>query len=105
MDKVYVDQVYQGTLTMEEVTIATIPEDSTFIMKGFFVSNNNDEGRYFTLKIGTGTRLASEHVVPPKDTTLRDNLHIPITVGEEITIQGEVENDLDYYIWGIVESE
>ncbi len=104
MGKVYNDQVYQGTLTTTEVVVATIPDKTTFIMKGFFVSNNNDEGRYFTLKIGTGTRLASEHVVPSKDTTLRDNLHIPIPVGEEITIQGEVENDLDYYIWGIVET-
>jgi hypothetical protein len=99
----YTDQVYQGTLTTTEFEIV-IPQGSTFIMKGFFISNNSIADRYFTLKIGMDTRLAAEHPVPGKDTTIRDNLHIPITANEAIKIHGEVMDDMDYYIWGVLET-
>ena len=105
MGKSYADLVYQGTLTTDEVTITTIPDSSIFIMKGFFVSNNNNEDKAFTLKIGENTRLASQHAVKANDTTIRDNLHIPLSAGSIISISGEVGNDLDYYIWGVMEVE
>ncbi len=72
-------------------------------MKGFFVSNGDGIDRHFTLKIGNDTRLAAEHPVPANDTTIRDNLHIPILTGETIKMAGEVGGILDYYIWGVME--
>ena len=103
MAKTYSDQVYEGTLTTSEATVATIAANTTFIMKGFAVSNNNAADKYFTLKIGTDTRLATEKVVPTKDTLIRGDLNIPVLTGKTIKITGEVATDMDYYIWGVNE--
>jgi len=105
LPKSYSDKVYQGTLTTVEALIDTIPDNTVFIMKGFFVSNNNPDDKAFTLRIGDGTRLAANHPVKGNDTTIRDNLHIPLSAGSIINISGEVGNDLDYYIWGVMEVE
>ena len=103
MAKTYADQVYQGSVSLTEVIVATISSSQTFIMKGFFVSNNHSDEQHFTLKIGADTRLAANHAISANDTTIRDNLHIPIIAGDSIKLYGDT--DMDYYIWGIMETE
>ena len=51
MGVVRTDKVYSGTMGNVESTVGTISADTTFIMKGFFVSNANSSDRYFTMKI------------------------------------------------------
>lgn len=104
MSKIYVDQSYQGTLTTEETVVTIIPDGATFIIKGFFVSNNNAEYKAFTMKIGNHTRLAANHPVRGNDTTIRDNLHIPLQSGAKIIVSSEIDEDMDYYIWGVMET-
>ncbi len=96
------DVVYSGTLATNEATVATIAASTTFIMKGFLVSNANAADKYFTMKIDD-KRIAVTRAVPLKDTLIQDNLNIPVTTGKTIKMTGEVATDMDYYIWGISE--
>jgi hypothetical protein len=96
------DRVYSGTLNTAEETIATIAANTTFIMKGFWISNANAVDKYAILKIDD-KRFVSSRPVPAKDTLIQDNLNIPITTGKTIKVTGEVATDMDYYIWGVEE--
>ncbi|OPX46388.1 hypothetical protein CLHUN_02040 [Ruminiclostridium hungatei] len=102
MAKTYTDQVYSGTLTASEVTIATISANTTFVMRGFWISNSNAADKKATLKIDD-KRFVAARPVPTLDTLLQDNLNIPVTAGKTIKATGEVATDMDYYIWGVNE--
>lgn len=96
------DKVYSGTLSGVEDTVATIAASTTFIMKGFFISNANAADKYFTFKVN-GIRLATTKAVPLKDSIVVDNLNLPVLTGQTIKITGEVAADMDYYVWGVEE--
>ena len=96
------DLVYSGTLTTSETTVATIATNTTFIIKGIWISNSNAANKTATVKIDD-KRLVPSTSIPARDTLLLDNLHIPVVAGKTIKVTGEVTTDMDYYIWGIPE--
>jgi hypothetical protein len=96
------DAVYSGTLTTSEVTILTVATNTTFIIKGFWISNSSVLNKYAILKIDD-KRFVSNATVPAKDALIQDNLHIPVMAGKTIKVAGEIATDMDYYIWGIQE--
>lgn len=96
------DVVYSGTLSTVEATIVTVAANTTFIMKGFWISNSNADDKYAILKIDD-KRFVASRPVPTKDTLIQDNLNIPVTTGKTIKVTGEVDADMDYYIWGVSE--
>lgn len=102
MAKTYTDQVYSGTLTATETTIATIGANTTFIMKGFWISNANASDQNVTFKIDD-KRLIPTKAIPTKDTLIRSDLNIAIATEKTIKLTGAVASDLDYYIWGVNE--
>ena len=97
------DIVYSGTLGTSESTVVTVAANTTFIIKGFWVSNANAADKHFTLKIDD-KRLAVQRPVPTKDTLIQDNLHIPVVATKTIKVTGEVATDMDYYLWGVLET-
>lgn len=102
MAKTYSDQVYSGTLDTSETTVATIATNTTFIMKGFWISNANASDQTVTIKIDD-KRLIPTKAIPTKDTLIRSDLNIPIATGGTIKAYGETTSDMDYYIWGVNE--
>ena len=96
------DLVYSGTLTTSETTVATIAANTTYIIKGIWISNSNAANKTATIKIDD-KRLVPGTYIPTKDTLILDNLHIPVVAGKTIKAVGEVATDMDYYIWGIQE--
>ncbi len=96
------DIVYSGTLTTTEATVVTVAANTTFIIKGFWVSNSNTSDQTASLKIDD-KRLIPNTLVPFNNTLIQDNLHIPVTAGKTIKVTGGVDDDMDYYIWGIQE--
>jgi hypothetical protein len=101
-NKTYSDQVYSGTLTTTETTVATIAANTTFVMKGFWISNSNAADKKAYLKIDD-KRFVSGRTIPSLDTLIQDSLNIPIQTGKTIKVTGEVATDMDYYIWGVNE--
>ena len=102
--KTYTDQVYSGTLAAAEATIATIAENTTFIMKGILISNSNAADKFANIKVDD-KRIVPNKAVPTKNSiliTFPDG-GLPIPTGKTIKATGEVANDLDYYIWGVNE--
>lgn len=102
MAKTYSDQVYSGTLSTSETTIATIASNTTFILNGFWISNANVSNQNFTLKLND-KRFAINSVIPTKDTLIEQKLSIPILTTQTIKLTGSVDSDMDYYIWGVNE--
>lgn len=96
------DKVYSGTLSGSEDTVATIAASTTFIMKGFVISNANAVSKYFTFKVND-IRIAVQRSVPSKDSIIITDLNIPVLTTQTIKVTGEVATDMDYYIWGIEE--
>ena len=96
------DVVYSGTLTTNEETVVTVTANTTFIIKGFWISNSNAAAKYAILKID-GKRFVPSMPVPTKDAIVQDNLHIPVVAGKTIKVTGEIATDMDYYIWGVQE--
>ena len=103
MAKTYSDQVYSGTLTTNSVTIATIAASTTFVMKGFVISNANATDKKAELLIDDKRILPYVKAIPAGDTLIRSDLNIPIAAGDTIKVKGEAANDMDYYIWGVNE--
>lgn len=104
MAKTYTDQVYSGTLATSEATIATIAANTTFIMKGIIISNSSAEDKYANIKVD------DKRVVPNKPIPANNSILItfpdgglPIATGKTIKGTGEIDNDLDYYVWGVNE--
>ena len=96
------DKVYSGTLGTSESTVVTVAADTTFIIKGIWVSNSNADDKYAIVKIDD-KRLVPSTFIPAKDAIVLDNLHIPVVATKTIKVTGEVASDMDYYIWGIEE--
>ncbi len=96
------DKVYSGTLTTIETTVVTVAANTTFIIKGIWISNSNGADKTATLKIDD-KRFIPACPVPTKDTLIQDNLNIPVMTGKTIKVAGEVADDMDYYIWGVQE--
>lgn len=96
------DLVYSGTLATDEATVVTVAASTTFIIKGFWISNSNAADKTATLKIDD-KRFVPSTPIPTKDSLIQDNLHIPVVAGETIKVSGEVATDMDYYIWGVQE--
>jgi hypothetical protein len=101
------DKVYSGTLTTSsvDVTGGGVAADTTFIMKGFCISNADSEGRTAELLIDDIRILPFVADIESGDALIRDNLHIPVLTGETIKAKGEVADDMDYYIWGVEEDD
>lgn len=102
MATIRTDVVYSGTLSATETTIVTIAENTTFIIKGFWISNSNAANKKATLKIDD-KRLVPNTAIPFGNALIQDNLHIPVSANKTIKVTGEVGLDMDYYIWGIQE--
>lgn len=96
------DKVYSGTLSGSEDTVATIAASTTFIMKGFIISNANAAAKFFTMKIND-KRIAFSKSIATNDLYIQDSLLLPVLATQTIKITGEVATDMDYYIWGIEE--
>lgn len=96
------DVVYSGTLGTSETTVVTVAANTTFIIKGFWISNSNAANKYAILKIDD-KRFVPSTPVPTKDALIQDNLHIPVVATKTIKVTGEVATDMDYYIWGVQE--
>ena len=45
------DKVYSGTLDTSESTVVTVTADTTFIIKGIWVSNSNEADKYAVVKV------------------------------------------------------
>lgn len=103
MAKTYADQVYSGTLTTGSVTIATIGANTTFVMKGFAISNANAADKKAELLIDDKRILPYVNAIPTGDTLIRSDLNIPVATTKTIKVKGEVASDMDYYIWGVNE--
>ncbi len=103
MAKTYTDQVYSGTLTTSSTTIATIAANTTFIMKGFLISNSNAADKKAEILIDGKRILPYVKAIPTGDCLIRSDLNIPIATGKTIKVKGEVTSDMDYYIWGVNE--
>jgi len=101
--KTYADQVYSGTLTTSSVTIAAIGASTTFIMKGFCISNANAADKKAELLIDDKRILPYLKAIPTGDTLIRSDLNIPIATTKTIKVKGEVATDMDFYIWGVNE--
>ncbi|MCM1567737.1 MAG: hypothetical protein FNP40_02525 [Dehalobacter sp. 4CP] len=103
MTKIYSDQVYSGTLTTGSVTVATIAANTTFIMKGFCISNANAADKKAELLIDDKRILPYIKAIPTGDALIRSDLNIPVATTKTIKVKGEVATDMDYYIWGVNE--
>lgn len=67
MAKTYSDQVYSGTLTTNSDTAATIAASTTFIMKGFCISNANAADKKAELLIDGKRILPYVKAIPTGD--------------------------------------
>jgi hypothetical protein len=103
MAKTYSDQVYSGTLTTSSVTVVTVAASTTFIMRGFCISNANAADKKAELLIDDIRILPYSKAIPMGDALIRSDLNIPVTTGKTIKVKGEVIDDMDYYIWGVNE--
>lgn len=103
MANIYTDQVYSGTLTTSSVTVATIAASTTFIMKGFAISNANAADKKAELLIDNKRIKPYVLAIPTGDTLIRSDLNIPVVTTKTIKVKGEVGTDMDYYIWGVNE--
>lgn len=103
MAKTYTDQIYSGTLTTEGATAATVAANTTFIMKGFCISNANSAGKKAELLIDDKRILPYVKAIPTGDSLIRSDLNIPVATGKTIKVKGEVASDMDYMIWGVNE--
>jgi hypothetical protein len=97
------DKIYSGTLTTTEVTIDTIGTNTTFVMKGFIISNSNAADKKASLKIDGIRILPYVKAIPTGDSLIRSDLEIPVVSGKTLKLYGEVASDMDYYIWGVNE--
>lgn len=97
------DQVYSGTLTTGSVTVATQAANTTFVMKGFAISNANAADKKAELLVDDKRIIPYLKAIPTGDTLIRSDLNIPVTTTKTIKVKGEVATDMDYYIWGILE--
>lgn len=96
------DLVYSGTLSEQEEILFTVPDNTTFIVKGIWISNSNADYKTASIKID-GKRFIPDTPIPAKNSLILDNLHIPIKPNIVVKGIAEVNEDLDYYIWGIKE--
>ena len=96
------DKVYSGTLTTSSVTAATIAANTTFIMKGFLISNANAADKKAELLVDDIRILPYVTAIPTGD-AIRVIMDIPVLTTETIKVKGEVASDLDYMIWGVQE--
>ncbi|UZQ50611.1 hypothetical protein [Clostridium kluyveri] len=102
MDKTYSDQIYSGTLATTSTTIATIAANTTFIMKGFIISNANTADKKAELLVNNIRILPFVKAIPTGD-CLKVPMDMPVLSGQTIKLKGEIETDMDYYIWGVNE--
>ena len=96
------DKVYSGTLTTSSVTAATIAASTTFIMKGFLISNANAADKKAELLVDDIRILPYVTAIPTGD-SIRVLMDMPVLTTETIKVKGEVASDLDFYVWGVQE--
>lgn len=98
----YTDKVYSGTLATTETT-HTIDANTTFLMSGIIISNSNAADRYAIVKVDD-KRIIPSKVVPTKNSiVVTFEKPIPVATTKTIKLTGEVNTDMDYYIWGVNE--
>ena len=93
------DRVYSGTLATGGTTL-TIAANTTFILRGFAISNANAADKKAELLIDDKRILPYVEAIPTGDALIRSGLNIPVTTGKTIKVKSEVADDMDYYIWG-----
>jgi len=98
------DVVYSGTLATGGATVATIAASTTFIMRGFCISNANAADKKAELLIDDKRILPYVKAIPTGESLIRSDLNIPVATTKTIKVKGEVDTDMDYYIWGILET-
>lgn len=103
MAKTYSDQIYSGTLATAETTIDTIAANTTFVMKGFIISNSNSADKKASLKIDGIRILPYVKPIPTGDALICSDLNIAVATGKTLKLYAEVAADMDYYIWGVNE--
>jgi hypothetical protein len=103
MAKTYGDQVYGGTLSTVLSAILTAAANTTFILKGFCISNGDTVDRKVELQIDGKRVVPYIKPIPSGDSLIQCNLNIPITTGKAVSARGEVALLMDYYIWGVNE--
>jgi hypothetical protein len=97
------DKVYEGTLTTGSVVIDTQPANTTFVLKGFWISNANAADKKAELLINGKRILPYLKAIPTGDTLVRSDLNIPVLTTKTMAVKGEVASDMDYCIWGVLE--
>ena len=97
------DKVYSGTLTTSSVTAATIAASTTFVIKGFIISNANAADKMAEVLVDDIRIFPYVKDVPTGDSLVVNDLNIPVLTTETIKVKGEVASDMDYYIWGVQE--
>jgi len=88
------DKVYEGVVTNSRTTIDTIASATTFVMKGWLVSNQNSEDKSVELRIGSGTKVVPNQVVPATDGIIQSDINVGITTGGLIEVEGEIGDEI-----------
>lgn len=96
------DKIYSGTLGTSSTTY-TINSNTTFILRGFFISNANSSSKKAELLIDSKPLLPYVTAIPAGDCLIRTDLNIPVTTGLVLSVKGESASNMYYYIWGIDE--
>jgi hypothetical protein len=103
MAKTYSDRVYSGTLTTGGATIATVGASTVFVIKGILISNANAADKKAEVLIDDKRIVPYVKPVPTGDVLLLTDLNIPVVATKTIKVKGEVNTDMDFYIWGVDE--
>lgn len=97
------DVVYSGTLATGGATILTVAASTTFLMNGFIISNANAAAKKAELLIDDKRILPYVKSIASGDSIVVNDLNIPVLTTKTIKVKGEVNSDMDYYIWGVNE--
>ena len=97
------DVVYSGTLATGGATILTVAASTTFVMMGFVISNANASAKKAELLIDDKRIVPYVKSIPSGDALIQTGLNIPVLTTKTLKVKGEVNTDMDYYIWGVNE--
>lgn len=84
------DQVYEGAISPTRTTVATIASSTTFVMRGYLLTNHTADAINATLRIGSGTKIVPYQEVAVNDGIIQSDINVGITTGDKIEISGTV---------------
>lgn len=92
-------KIASGTLTTSNATLATVPNDRTYLVQEIILCNSSSTDTYATVSFD-GTKVIPNHDVP-----LNDSLVLPfnsvLTSGDLIEGNAEFPSVITYYITGL----